>query len=45
MKSTAKTVWQSLIRRKPMEDVLDERRTVNVRHSEKKEAVEQLERV
>ncbi|KID87556.1 sugar transporter [Metarhizium guizhouense ARSEF 977] len=45
MKSTAKTVWQSLARRRTMEDVLDERRTTYVPSSEKKEAVEQVERV
>ncbi|OAQ64612.1 sugar transporter [Pochonia chlamydosporia 170] len=45
MTSTAKTVWESLVKRRKLQDLLDERRTAEVQLREKKEAVEQVERV
>ena len=44
--STSKTVWQTLIKRRPMEELLQERRQEFILHGKSEEAgLEQLELV
>lgn len=43
--STAKTVWQSMVQRRPMEEVLAERRENTRIYNEKETALEQVESV
>ncbi|KAK2589624.1 hypothetical protein QQS21_012695 [Conoideocrella luteorostrata] len=45
MYSTAKTVWQSLVQRKSMQAIVEERGGAMTRYNEKKQVVEQVEGV